>query len=187
LRIAVPATPQDAYWQLNQAVQDDDPIIILEHELLYFSKGPFDQHAAPPPMHSAVVRRPGRHMSVIAWSRMVQVCLAAAEALAEENIELEVIDLRSLRPIDMPLLQTSLAKTHRALIVEEDCRFAGAGAEIAAALSEASFFDLESPIGRVAGADVPTPYNGALEAASIPDAAQVMAAVRAALGGQGAR
>jgi len=184
LRIAVPATPQDAYWQLSQAVQDNDPIIVLEHELLYFRKGPFDQHAEPPPLHSAVVRRTGGHMTLIAWSRMVHVCLAAAEVLAKDNIEVEVIDLRSLRPIDLPVLQTSLAKTHRALVVEEDCRFAGAGAEIAAALSEASFFELEGPIGRMAAADVPTPYNGTLEAASIPDAEQVRAAVRAALGAE---
>jgi pyruvate dehydrogenase E1 component subunit beta len=184
LRIAVPATPQDGYWQLTQAVQADDPVIVLEHELLYFTKGPFDRHAAPPPLHGAAVRRAGTHITLVAWSRMVAVCLAAAQTLAKEDIEVEVIDLRSLRPIDLPLLQTSLAKTHRALIVEEDCRFAGAGAEIAAALSEASFFDLEGPIGRVAGADVPTPYNGALEAASIPDEAQVTAAVRTVLGGK---
>lgn len=183
LRVAVPTTPQDAYWQLIQAVQDPDPIIVLEHELLYFAKGQFDQAAPPPPLHSAAVRRMGKQITLVAWSRMVQVCLAAAEVLAKESIEVEVIDLRSLRPIDLPLLQTSLAKTHRALVVEEDCRFAGAGAEIVAALSEASFFDLEAPIGRVAGADVPTPYNGALEAASIPDEAQVATAVRAALKG----
>ena len=182
LRIVVPSTPQDTFWQLIQAVQDHDPIIVLEHEMLYFTKGPFDSEAMPPPLHSAMVRRAGSHISLIAWSRMVHVCLTAAETLAKGGIEVEVIDLRSLRPIDLPVLQTSLAKTHRALIVEEDCRFAGAGAEIAAALSEVSFFDLESPIGRVAGADVPTPYNGALEAASIPDETQVVAAVRAALG-----
>ena len=182
LRIVVPSTPQDAFWQLIQATQENDPIIVLEHELLYFTKAPFDLNAAPPPLHSAMVRRAGSHISLITWSRMVQVCLAAAAALAEDGIEVEVIDLRSLRPIDLPVLQASLAKTHRALIVEEDCRFAGAGAEIAAALSEVSFFDLESPIGRVAGADVPTPYTGALEAASIPDEPQVCAAVRAALG-----
>ena len=181
LRILVPSTPQDAYWQLIQAVQEDDPIIVLEHELLYFAKGSFDQHAPPPPPHSAMVRRTGKNITLIGWSRMVQVCLSAAAALADDGIEVEVIDLRSLRPIDLPLLQSSLAKTHRALIVEEDCRFAGAGAEIVAALSEASFFDLEAPIGRVAGADVPTPYNGALESMSIPDEAQVVAAVRAAL------
>jgi len=184
LRIVVPATPQDAFWQLIQAARDDDPIIVLEHELLYFTKGPFDKDASPPPLHSAVVRRSGTHITVISWSRMVQVSIAAAEILAEEGIDVEVIDLRSLRPIDLPLLRTSLAKTHRALIVEEDCRFAGAGAEIAAALSEASFFELEYPIGRVAGADVPTPYNGALEAASIPDEKQVTAAIRAILGGE---
>ena len=181
LRILVPSTPQDAYWQLTQAVQEDDPIIVLEHELLYFAKGSFDQHASPPPQHSAMVRRTGKNITLIGWSRMVQVCLSAAAALADDGIEVEVIDLRSLRPIDLPLLQSSLAKTHRALIVEEDCRFAGAGTEIVAALSEASFFDLEAPIGRVAGADVPTPYNGTLESMSIPDEAQVVAAVRAAL------
>jgi len=184
LRIAVPATPQDAYWQLLQAVRDDDPIVVLEHELLYFAKGAFDAHAPPPPMHGAAVRREGKQITLIAWSRMVAVCLAAAEQLAKESIEAEVIDLRSLRPIDLPALQASLAKTHRALIVEEDCRFAGAGAEIAAALSEASFFDLEQPVARLAGADVPTPYNGALEAASIPDEQRVAAAVRGLLQGE---
>lgn len=178
LRIAVPATPQDAYWQLSQAVREDDPIIVLEHELLYFHKGPFDIHAAPPPMHAAAVRREGKDITLIAWSRMVEVTLEAAEALAREGIAAEVIDLRSLRPIDLPALQASLAKTHRALVVEEDCRFAGAGAEIVAALTEAGFYDLDAPIGRVAGADVPTPYNGALERVSIPDAGQVVQAVR---------
>lgn len=178
LRIAAPATPQDAYWQLSQAIREDDPIIVLEHELLYFHKGPFDIHAAPPPMHAAAVRREGKDITLIAWSRMVEVTLEAAEALAEEGIAAEVIDLRSLRPIDLPALQASLAKTHRALVVEEDCRFAGAGAEIVAALTEAGFYDLDAPIGRVAGADVPTPYNGALERASIPDVGQVVQAVR---------
>ncbi|MDX1250956.1 MAG: alpha-ketoacid dehydrogenase subunit beta [Gammaproteobacteria bacterium] len=178
LRIVTPATPQDAYWQLSQAIHEDAPIIVLEHALLYFRKGPFDIHAAPPPMHAAAVRRAGKDITLIAWSRMVEVALEAAEVLAGEGIAVEVIDLRSLRPIDLPALQASLAKTHRALVVEEDCRFAGAGAEIVAALTEASFYDLDAPIGRVAGADVPTPYNGALESASIPDAAQVVQAVR---------
>lgn len=178
LRIVTPATPQDAYWQLTQATEADDPVIVFEHALLYFRKGPFDIHAAPPPMHAAVVRREGQDITLIAWSRMVEVAMEAAEALAGEGVAAEVIDLRSLRPIDLPLLQASLAKTHRALIVEEDCRFAGAGAEIVAALTEAGFYDLDAPVSRVAGADVPTPYNGALEAASIPDREQVVQAVR---------
>ncbi len=181
LRVLAPGTPQDAYWQLRQAIRDEDPIVVLEHELLYFESGPFDEQAAPPPMHAAVVRRPGRDFTLIAWHRMVQVCLEAADRLAADGIEAEVVDLRSLRPIDLPLLRESVGRTHRALVVEEDCLFGGAGAEIAAALTEAAFFDLEGPIRRVAGADVPTPYNGELEAASIPDAAAVVAAVRAAL------
>lgn len=185
LRIVVPGTPQDSYWQLTQAINADDPVIVLEHERLYFRKGPFDPDAPAPPMHAAAVRRPGRDVSLIAWHRMVYVCLEAAEQLARQGIEAEVIDLRSLRPIDLPLLRESVVRTHRALVVEEDCRFAGAGAEIAAALMEASFFDLEAPVGRLAGADVPTPYNGALEAQSIPDASAVVEAVLALTGPAG--
>lgn len=183
LRIVAPATAQDAYWQLTQAIREDDPIIVLEHELLYFKKGPFDIHAEAPPMHSAAVRRSGAHVTLIAWHRMVDVCLQAAAALAaEDDIAAEVMDLRSLRPIDLPLLVASLKKTHRAIVVEEDCKFAGAGAEIVAALQEAAFYELDAPIVRVAGADVPTPYNGDLEAASIPNAEAVTLAVRRIVG-----
>lgn len=178
LRLVVPATVQDGYWQLTQAIAEDDPIIVLEHELLYFDKGPFKLDAPPPPLHAAALRREGAHVTLIAWSRMVAVALAAAETLSGKGIEAEVIDLRSLRPIDFDTLVASVAKTHGAIVVEEDCRFGGAGAEIAAALSERAFFELEAPIARVAAADVPTPYNGALEAASIPDAPAVVEAAR---------
>ena len=178
LRIAVPSTPQDSYWQFIQAVQADDPVIVLEHELLYFSKGPFDVDAAPPPLHWARVCREGTDITLIAWSRMVEVTLAAAEQLAGDGISAEVIDLRSLRPIDMDTLQASLAKTHRAIIVEEDCRFAGVGAEIAAELGDRGFFDLEMPVKRIAAADVPTPYNAALEVISIPRVDNVVQTVR---------
>lgn len=178
LRIVAPGTPQDAYWQLTQAIAADDPVIVLEHELLYFQKGPFDVRAEPPPMHAAALRREGPDLTLIAWQRMVALCLEAAATLAREGVQAEVIDLRSLRPIDLPVLAASVAKTHRALVVEEDCRFAGAGAEIAAALTEACFFELDAPVGRVAGADVPTPYNGALEQQSLPDAAAVVEAAR---------
>ena len=182
LRIVAPSTPQDAYWQLSQAIADDDPVIVLEHELLYNIKGGFDIKAKAPPMHSAVVRRPGKDVTLIAWHRMVAVCLETAEQLAAEGVEAEVIDLRSLRPIDLPLLLESLKRTHRAVVVEEDCRFAGAGAEITAALTEAGFFELEAPVSRVGGADVPTPYNRTLELASIPDAVRVLNSVRRLLG-----
>lgn len=179
LRMVVPATPQDAYWQLRQAIRSDDPIIVLEHELLYFSKGPMDAAAMAPAMHQAVVRRRGAALTCIAYSRMVTLALEAAEALAREGIAMEVVDLRSLSPIDWQSCQQSVEKTHRCLIVEEDCRFAGAGAEIAATLQERCFYLLDAPIQRVAGMDIPTPFNGAMEAASIPRSADIIAAARA--------
>ncbi|MEJ2439010.1 MAG: transketolase C-terminal domain-containing protein [Gammaproteobacteria bacterium] len=182
LRILAPATPQDAYWQLSQAIASDDPVILLEHELLYFNKGPFDAEAEAVPMHAAAIRRAGRDVTLIAWHRMVAVALEAAEQMAERDIDVEVIDLRSLRPIDLPLLRDSLARTHRAVIVEEDCRFGGAGAEIAASLSETAFFELEQPVLRVAAADVPTPYNAELEQASIPRVDDVTHMVQQMLG-----
>lgn len=169
LRILVPATPQDAYWQLRQAIRSDDPIIVLEHELLYFHKGEVATNATPLPIHAAVVRRPGRDLTCIAYSRMVEVALAAAEELAKEDIEMEVIDLRSLSPIDWEPCIQSIRRTHRALVLEEDCRFAGAGAEIAATLQERCFYFLDRPIQRTAGLDLPTPFAAELEAATIPN------------------
>ena len=187
LRIVMPGTPQDSYWQLGQAIATDDPVIVLEHELLYFSKGSFDVAATAPPMHAAAIRRPGSDVTLIAWHQMVPVCLAAAETLAGQGIEAEVIDLRSLRPVDLPLLCESVARTHRALIVEEDCRFGGVGAEIAASIGETAFFELDSPVRRLAGADVPTPYNAELERASIPREQDVIMTVQDMLTGKTAK
>ncbi len=178
LRIVVPSTPQDGYWQLTQAIRCDDPVIVLEHNLLYFRKSEFDVHAAAPRMHAAAVRREGTDVSIVAWSRMVEVALEAAAKLAEEGIEAEVIDLRSLRPIDIDAVQQSVSKTHRAIVVEEDCRFAGAGAEIVAALQQNCFFDLDTPVTRLAAADTPTPYATRLEVSSIPSEESVRTAVR---------
>jgi pyruvate dehydrogenase E1 component beta subunit len=168
LRIAVPSTPQDAYWQLRQAIASDEPIILLEHELLYFSKGPVDTLADPPPMHRAVVRRQGRDLTIVSYSRMALLAQDAATELAKEGIEAEVIDLRSLNPIDWQTCATSVEKTHRLLVVEEDCRFGGVGGEIVSTLAERCFYALDTPTQRLAGLDIPTPFNGALEAASIP-------------------
>jgi len=179
LRMVVPATPQDAYWQLRQAIRSDEPIIVLEHELLYFSKGPVDETAVAPAMHQALLRREGSALTCIAYSRMVTLALEAADALAEAGITMEVIDLRSLSPMDWQTCQRSVEKTHRLLIVEEDCRFAGAGAEMVATLQERCFYLLDAPIQRVAGMDIPTPFNGAMEAASIPRSADIIAAARA--------
>jgi len=174
LRIEVPSTPQDAYWQLRQAIVSDEPIILLEHELLYFSKGPVDLMADPPPMHRAAIRREGRHLTIVSYSRHALLSQDAAVELAKEGIEAEVIDLRSLKPIDWDTCAKSLEKTHRLLVVEEDCRYAGAGAEIAATLAERCFYSLDAPVKRVAGLDIPTPFNGALEAESIPQVADIV-------------
>jgi pyruvate dehydrogenase E1 component subunit beta len=182
LRVAVPSTPQDAYWQLRQAIASEEPVVLLEHEVLYFTKGPVDTMAEPPPMHQAAVRRPGKDLTLIGYSRTALQAQEAAAELAREGVEAEVIDLRSLNPIDWKTLSDSVNKTHRALVIEEDCRHAGAGAEIAASLAERCFFSLDAPVQRVAGLDLPTPYNGALEAASIPRVADIVAAARALLG-----
>ncbi|MDR3405826.1 MAG: alpha-ketoacid dehydrogenase subunit beta [Chthoniobacter sp.] len=176
LRIAVPATPQDAYWQLKQAIESDDPIVLFEHELLYFEKAAFDPAAIAPPMHQAVVRRPGESLTIISYSLMANLALKAAEMLASEGVEAEVIDLRSLRPIDWDLCEVSVKKTKHLLIVEEDCRFAGAGAEIAATLTERCFHELASAPVRLAGLDIPTPFNAKLESASIPQTTDIVAA-----------
>ena len=179
LRVAVPATPQDAYWQLRQAIASNEPIVLLEHELLYFSKGDVDALADPPPMHRAVVRRPGRDLTIVSYSRMAMLALEAANTLAKEGIEAEVIDLRSLSPIDFDTCAASVDKTHRLLIVEEDGKFGGVGGEIAASLGERCFFALDAPVRRVAGLDLPIAYNGAIEAASIPRVPDIVEAARA--------
>ncbi len=178
LRIVVPSTPQDAYWQLRQSIASDDPIIMLEHELLYFEKGEVNPAAEPPPVHQASLRREGTDLTIISYSRMANLSVQAAEKLAEKNIEAEVIDLRSLNPIDWDTCSASLKKTHRLLVVEEDCRFAGAGAEVIANLSERSFFDLDAAPVRIAGLDMPTPFNRELEAASIPKINDIVDAAR---------
>ena len=176
LRIAVPATPQDAYWQTRQAIHSDEAIIVLEHELLYFSQGTLDVNLQAPPMHRAQVHRPGTDLSIVTYSRMLDLSLRAAQQLDEQGISAEVIDLRSLRPIDWETCAASLQKTHRLLVVEEDSRFAGAGAEIAAGLTERCFFSLDAAPQRVAALEMPTPFNAALEAASIPRVADIVTA-----------
>ena len=178
LRIAVPSTPQDAYWQLRQAIVSDEPIILLEHEMLYFSKGQVDVLAEAPPMHRALVRREGHDLTIVSYSRHAILSQNAADELSKEGIEAEVIDLRSLKPIDWDTCATSVEKTHRVLVVEEDCRFAGAGAEIAATLAERCFDSLDAPVQRLAGLDMSTPFNGVLEAATIPQVPDIVAAAR---------
>ncbi|POB09873.1 alpha-ketoacid dehydrogenase subunit beta [Sulfobacillus sp. hq2] len=181
LRIAVPFTPHDAYHQIRQAIRSEDPIIILEHDLLYFSKGPVDPSQAPIPMHQAVVRQEGTDITCISYSLMVGEALKAAQGLQQDGISMEVIDLRSLSPIDWNCLEQSVQKTHHVLIAEEDSRYAGAGAELAATLQERCFYTLDAPIARTAGLDIPIPFNAELEQASIPHANDIARAARTIL------
>ncbi len=178
LRIAVPATPQDAWWQLRQAIRSDEPIVLLEHELLYFTKGMVNFAAEPPPMHRALVRREGSDLTLITYSRILDLSLQAAERLAQDGISVEVIDLRSLRPIDWDTCAASVEKTHRLLVVEEDSRFAGAGAEVAAELAERCFYSLDAPPARHGGLELPIAYNATIEAASIPTLRSIEQAAR---------
>ncbi len=185
LRMVVPSTPQDAFWQLRQAIRSDDPLIVLEHELLYFRKGPVDETLPPPPLHQAKTVREGQTLTCIAYSRMVEVALEAAGILAGMGIGMEVIDLRSLSPVDWETCQGSVQKTHRCLVVEEDCVFAGAGAELAATLQERCFYFLDAPVRRVGGINLPTPFSPDLEAASIPRPDTVVQAARNLVSGSG--
>lgn len=181
LKVVVPATPEDAKGLLKTAIRDDDPVIFLESEGLYGKKGPVggDDHLIP--FGQAVVRRPGRDCTVIAHSRMVWVALAAAETLAGQGIEVEVVDPRTFRPLDLDTLADSVRRTSRAVVVDEGWPECGIAAGVAAHLYEACFDWLDAPIGRVNSADVPMPYAKNLEQAAIPQPDDVVAAVMATM------
>jgi len=182
LKVVVPATPEDAKGLLKTAIRDDDPVIFLESEGLYGKKGPVsgDDHLIP--FGQAVVRRPGRDCTIVAHSRMVWVALAAAEQLAAQGVEAEVIDPRTFRPLDLDTLADSVRRTSRAVVVDEGWPECGIAAGVATHLYEACFDWLDAPIGRVNSADVPMPYAKNLEQAAIPQPADVVAAVLATMG-----
>jgi pyruvate dehydrogenase E1 component beta subunit len=151
--------------------------MFLEHEGLYAMKGEVPEGEFTIPLGAADIKREGRHVTLIAVSRMVYVCLEAAQALAKEGIETEVIDLRGLNPLDMTTVLKSVRKTHRAITVEESWLTGGWGGEIAARIMEEAFDDLDAPVLRVGGVDVPMPYSKHLEKAAIPNAGGVVARV----------
>ncbi len=182
LRILAPSSPQDSLSILRMSIRSDDPVVILEHDLMYFDEGPVREDDLPS-LESAAVLCEGTLLTLIAWSRMANLSLSVARKLKAEGISVEVIDLRSLSPVDWETLVRSTEKTHRALIVEEDGRFAGGGAEIAATLSERCFPLLDAPVRRLGGIFVPTPFNKTLEAATIPDEKSIENAIRMILAG----
>ncbi|MCB8881391.1 alpha-ketoacid dehydrogenase subunit beta [Acidisoma cellulosilytica] len=175
LKVVQPATPYDAKGLLLAAIADPDPVMIFEHKLLYKMKGAVPEGHYTVPLDKAEIRRAGRDLTIVATSIMVHRALDAAAALAEEGIEAEVIDLRSLRPIDTATIVQSVKRTHRLLCVYEGVKTLGIGAEVSAAIAESEAFDfLDAPIARLGGAEAPLPYNPELEKASVPQVPDII-------------
>jgi len=178
LKVVAPATPACARGLLAAAIRDDNPVIFTENPGLYAVKGQVPKGDFTIPFGSARIAREGRDVSLIAYSRMVSVCEAASEHLSAEGIDCEVIDVRSLLPLDTKTIYSSVKKTHRAVVVYEDWRSGGFGAEIAARIAEDCFDELDAPVGRVGGLNVPMPYTRPLELLCIPKESDVEDAVR---------
>jgi 2-oxoisovalerate dehydrogenase E1 component beta subunit len=173
LKVVTCANPADAYWMIQQAVASDDPIIFFEPKRRYHERAEVDESATPAPLHSARVVRPGTDVTLIAYGPMVKTCLDAAEAASEEGHDLEVIDLRSLSPLDMALVDGSVQKTGRVITVHEAQLNLGLGAELAARITEQCFYSLEAPVLRVAGFDIPYPPSR-VEEEYLPDLDRVL-------------
>ncbi len=181
LKCIAPATPEDAYGMMKTAIRDDNPVLVFESETLYSVKGDVpDDTSFTVPLGKARLARPGKDCTVIAWSRMVHVALEAAELLAKEGIDVEVVDLRSIRPLDEEAIVQSVRKTHRAVVAYEGFAFGGIGAEIVDRLQRLAFDDLDAPVGRVGFRDVGMPYNAALEQLVIPDKHRIAQAIKTA-------
>jgi pyruvate dehydrogenase E1 component beta subunit len=181
LKVVMPATPADAKGLLKSAIRDDNPVIFIEGEMLYNTKGevPDGEHIVP--LGVADIKREGSDVTLISHSKSVSVALKAAETLAQENISAEVVDLRTIRPLDEATVLASVAKTHRCVVVEEGWPFAGIGAQVVDTIQKEIFDELDAPVLRVTGADVPMPYNKLLERAAKSDPAKVIAAVKKVL------
>ena len=179
LKVVTPANPHDAYHLLRRAIAMPDPVIFMEPKSRYWNKGPVDPDAAAD-LEGATIVRPGRHATLVCWGSMVHRCLQVAELAAEDGIELEVLDLRWLTPIDEESLQESVSRTGRAVVVHEAPLTAGPGAEITALVSRLCFRELKSPVERVTGYDVPTP-SGDLEDEFIPSVDRILFGVQRAL------
>jgi len=178
LKVVMPGTPYDAKGLLKTAIRSDDPVVFIEHSLLYGLRGEVPEGEYVLPIGKADVKREGRDVTIVTYSRMLQVSLRAAETLAQRGIEAEVVDLRTLRPLDMDTVVRSFQKTNRAVIVEEGWRTCGMGAEIASQIYERAFDYVNAPIVRVSAAEVPVPYARNLELLAIPNEESVVRAVR---------
>jgi pyruvate dehydrogenase E1 component beta subunit len=181
LRVVAPATLADARGMLATALADPDPVVIFEHAALLPMKGELADDAGPVDIDRAAVRRSGTDVTLVTYGARLHTCLDAAESLAADGVSAEVIDLRTLRPLDLDTVLESVARTHRAVVVDEGWRTGGLGAEVAASISELGFWDLDAPVGRVASLEVPIPYAVHLEEAALPQPNDVVSAVRRAV------
>jgi pyruvate dehydrogenase E1 component beta subunit len=161
------------------ALCDPDPVLLFEHGALYNVEGELADDAGPVDLDSAIVRRGGADVTVVSYGGMLRVALSAADTLAEEGISAEVIDLRSLRPLDTPTIVASVVRTHRAVVVDEGWRSGSLSAEVSARIVEEAFYDLDAPVGRVCTTEVPMPYAKHLEDEATPQVRDVVAAVHA--------
>ncbi|HEX6873906.1 MAG TPA: alpha-ketoacid dehydrogenase subunit beta [Micromonosporaceae bacterium] len=182
LRVIAPATVADARGMLAPALAEPDPVIIAEHGGLYNISADLAEPAEPVDIDRAVVRRPGTDVSVITYGGTLTTALAAADLLGSDGVSAEVIDLRSLRPLDEATITGSVRRTHRAVVVDEGWRSGSLAAEVSARITEQAFYDLDAPVGRVCSAEVPMPYPHHLEQAALPQPETIVAAVRATLG-----
>ena len=178
IKVLAPGTVTDARYMLGAALRDPDPVVLFEHAMLYPMEGALEEPSPSFRIDGAAIRRNGRDVTLVTYGGSLPKTLAAAEQLARDGIEAEVIDLRSLRPLDMPAVLESVAKTHRAVIVDEGWRTCSLAAEISAGIMEGAFYDLDAPVARVCTAEVPLPYAGHLEDAALPQTPRIVAAVQ---------
>ena len=178
LKVVMPATPHDAKGLLKSAIRDDDPVMFIEHKLLYTSKGEVPEGDYTIPLGKAEVKREGGDLTLVSYSRHVMLCLEAAETLSNEGISVEVVDLRTLSPLDKETVLASVRKTSRAIVVHEACKRGGVGGDVAAMIMEEAFDYLDAPVVRVAGLDTPIPFNLALEEACTPGVDDICRAAR---------
>jgi pyruvate/2-oxoglutarate/acetoin dehydrogenase E1 component len=179
LKVVMPSTPSDAKGLLKASIRDDNPVIFIEHKSLYFTKGPVpedDDYVIP--LGKADIKRQGEDVTIIAWSKMVLDALKAADELEKEGIDVELVDVRTLRPLDLETILKSVNKTGRVVIVHEACKTGGFGGEIASLIVENAFDYLDAPIKRVAGLDTPIPYASQLSHAVIPNPDEIIRGVK---------
>ena len=182
IKVLAPATLEDARGMLWTALDDPDPVLIFEHVLLYNMEGTLPADAGPVDIARAAVRRAGKDVSLIAYGGMLGKTLAAAEALAAQGIDAEVIDLRTLRPLDTDTIIDSVVRTRRAVVIDEGWRSGSLSAEISARIMEQAFYELDAPVARVCSEEVPLPYPAHLEEAALPQTDDIVSAVRGLVG-----